>query len=250
MRLCKWEELPENMRVEEVRKYYDVLTKKSASLVCKRIFDIVVALLMLIILSPVFLVLAIVIKVDSKGPVFYRQVRITQYGKEFRIHKFRSMYVGADRKGEQVTSAGDKRISRVGIIIRKCRLDETAQLIDVLRGTMTFVGVRPEVPKFITQYKPEWLATLLLPAGVTNLTSIYYRDEDKLLENADDTGIAYIENVLPEKMKWNLKGLERFNFFLDIKLMFMTFFSICGKDYHALVEQENEPTVAGEMNKS
>ena len=250
MRLCKWEELPENMRVEEVRKYYDVLTKKRASLVCKRIFDIVVALLMLIILSPVFLVLAIVIKIDSKGPVLYRQVRVTQYGKEFRIHKFRSMCVGADREGEQVTSAGDIRITGVGKIIRKCRLDETAQLIDVLRGTMTFVGVRPEVPKYIKQYNPEWLATLLLPAGVTNLTSICYKDEDILLGNADDSGTAYIEKVLPEKMKWNLNCLERFNFFLDIKLMFMTLFSMLGRDYHVLIERESESMATVEIKKS
>lgn len=123
------------------------------------------------------------------------------------------MVNGADKKGSQITTAGDERITRVGKVIRKCRLDEIAQLFDVIRGTMTFVGVRPEVPKYVKQYKPEWLATLLLPAGVTNLTSIFYQDEDKLLDKTDSIDTAYVERVLPGKMKWNLKGLEHFSFY-------------------------------------
>lgn len=250
MILKRWDVLPEKMRCPEVKKYYDVLSKKKGSLIAKRVFDVVVASLMLVVLSPVMLLLGIAIKLDSKGPVFFRQVRVTTYGKEFRIFKFRTMVNGADKKGTQITTAGDARVTRVGRVIRKCRLDETAQLLDVIRGTMTFVGVRPEVPKYVDQYKPEWLATLLLPAGVTNLTSIYYQDEDKLLDNADSIDSVYIEKVLPGKMKWNLKGLEHFSFFLDIKLMFMTFFSMCGKNYTASTEKDEELKVLMEINKS
>lgn len=229
-----WKNLPADMQTEEIRPYYEILSKKKVSLFFKRVFDIVVSLVMLILLSPVFLILAIAIKVDSEGPVFYRQVRITQYGKEFRIHKFRSMFTGADR-GSQVTVGGDPRITRVGRIVRGCRLDEIAQLIDVLQGTMTFVGVRPEVPKYVAHYTPEMRATFLLPAGVTNLTSIYYAGESALLDAAEDTDKVYIEEILPKKMKYNLKGIEKFSFWGDIKLMFMTFFAVCGKHY----EEEN-----------
>ena len=186
MLLKKWEKLPSEMQTEEVRKYYEILKKKKFSLFMKRLFDIVVSLLMLIVLSPVFLILAIAIKIDSRGPVFYRQVRVTQYGKKFRIFKFRSMVQGADR-GSQVTVGNDARVTRVGKLVRKCRLDEVSQLIDVLRGTMTFVGTRPEVPKYTEQYTPEMMATFLLPAGVTSLASIYYKDEAELLDKAEDT---------------------------------------------------------------
>lgn len=230
MMLAKWEDLPADMRTEPVREYYTILERKRGSLFFKRVFDIVVSLIMLILLSPVFLILAIAIKIDSEGPVFFRQVRVTQYGKEFRIHKFRSMVNSAD-KGSQVTVSGDSRVTRVGRWIRGCRLDEISQLIDVLQGNMTFVGVRPEVPKYVACYTDEMKATLLLPAGVTNLTSIYYADEAKLLDAAADTDKVYIEDVLPQKMAYNLKGIKEFSFWGDIKLMFMTFFAMCGKTY-------------------
>lgn len=230
--LCKWEELPAEMQVEEIRKYYEVLDKKRGSLLCKRIFDIVVSSLMLVLLSPVFLILAVAIKIDSRGPVFYRQERVTQYGRRFKIHKFRSMCDGADKKGSLVTVSADSRITRVGAVIRDCRLDEIGQLIDVLVGDMTFVGVRPEVPKYVEQYTNEMLATLLLPAGVTNLTSIYYAGEAALLKGAEDVDKVYVEEVLPGKMDWNLKGIESFSFWEDVKLMFMTFFAVLGKKYN------------------
>ena len=233
MRLKKWEELPKQLRTEAVRPYYDSLKKKRLSLFFKRLFDIVVSLTMLIIVSPVFLVLAIAIKLDSPGPVFYRQVRVTQYGREFRIFKFRSMVSNADKLGAQVTVSGDSRVTRVGRIIRNCRLDELGQLIDVLRGTMTFVGTRPEVPKYVAEYTPEMMATLLLPAGVTSLTSIMYKDESRLLDGASDVDKVYIESVLPGKMIYNLKGIMDFSFWGDIKLMFMTVFAMLGKDYGA-----------------
>ena len=230
MRLCKWEELPEKMQTAEVRYYYDKLHKKQFSLLFKRVFDIIVSAVMLLLLSPIFAVLAIAIKLDSSGPVFYRQVRVTQYGKTFRIFKFRSMVQNAD-KGSLVTVGNDSRITRVGKLIRKCRLDELCQLIDVFRGTMTFVGTRPEVTKYVEQYTPEMLATLLLPAGVTSLASIFYKDEDALLEGKEDVDAVYVREVLPEKMRYNLKALEGYSFFSDIRVMFMTVFAVLGKDY-------------------
>lgn len=230
MRLRKWENLPPEMQTEEVRKYYDILKKKCMSLFFKRLFDICVSLVLLIVLSPLFLVLSIAIKTDSKGPVFYRQTRVTQYNREFRIFKFRSMVQGAD-KGSQVTVENDVRVTRVGKLIRKGRLDEISQLIDVLRGKMTFVGTRPEVPKYTRQYTPEMMATLLLPAGITSLASIYYKDEAELLDSAEDADKVYVEKVLPAKMYYNLKAIETFSFWGDIKIMFMTFFAVLGKEY-------------------
>lgn len=230
MRLVKWEALPAAMQTPQVREYYDILDKKRGSLFCKRLFDIGVSAVMLVLLSPVFLVLAVVIKLDSPGPVFYRQVRLTQYGKPFRIFKFRTMVQGAD-KGSQVTVGGDSRITRVGRVIRKCRLDEIGQLLDVFRGTMTFVGTRPEVPKYAASYTPEMMATFLLPAGVTSLTSIYYKDEERLLNGAEDSDRVYVEKILPGKMRYNLEGIRSFGFFKDIKIMGMTFLAMLGKEY-------------------
>ena len=229
MILKKWEDLPENLRTDAVRPYYDLLSKRRGSLLLKRCFDVVVSALMLLVLSPVFLVLAIAIKLDSPGPVFYRQVRVTQYGAEFRIFKFRSMVQGADKRGSLVTVSGDSRITRVGHFIRNCRLDELCQLIDIFRGTMTFVGTRPEVPKYVAAYTPEMMATLLLPAGVTSEASILYKDEAELLDAASDVDAVYIRDVLPGKMQYNLDALKNFSFFSDIKTMFRTVFVVLGK---------------------
>ena len=229
MILKKWEDLPDNLRTDAVRPYYDILAKRKGSLLLKRCFDVVVSALMLLVLSPVFAILAIAIKLDSPGPVFYRQVRVTQYGREFRIFKFRSMVSDADKRGSLVTVSGDSRITRVGKFIRKCRLDEVCQLIDILRGTMTFVGTRPEVPKYVAAYTPEMLATLLLPAGVTSEASIEYKDEAELLDAAADVDAVYIRDVLPGKMKYNLDALKSFSFFSDIATMFRTVFAVLGK---------------------
>ena len=229
MILKKWEELPEQLRTDAVRPYYDLLARRRGSLLLKRCFDVIVSSLMLVVLSPVFLILAVAIKCDSPGPVFYRQVRVTQYGREFRIFKFRSMVQGADRRGSLVTVSGDSRITRVGRFIRRCRLDELCQLIDVFRGTMTFVGTRPEVPKYVAAYTPEMMATLLLPAGITSEASILYKDEADLLDAATDVDAVYIHEVLPGKMKYNLEALKDFSFLSDIKTMFRTVFAVLGK---------------------
>ena len=207
MRMISWEKLPPQMQTEAVKPYYEILQKKQISLIFKRLFDIVVSLIMLLILSPVFLILAIAIKLDTEGPVFYRQVRVTQYGKEFRIFKFRTMVNNADKIGSQVTVGGDSRITRVGKVIRECRLDEIGQLLNILGGSMTFVGTRPEVPKYVEKYTPEMWATLLLPAGVTSEASIRYKDEAALLDAAEDVDATYIQDVLPGKMKYNLLSL-------------------------------------------
>ena len=237
MKIIKWEQLPLEMQTDEVRKYYDILKRKKVSLFFKRAFDLVMSVIALIVLSPVYLILAIAIKIDSPGPVFYRQERVTQYGKRFLIHKFRTMVQNAD-KGSQVTVNNDSRITRVGKVIRNCRLDEIAQFIDVIQGTVTLVGVRPENPKYVAVYTNEMMATLLLPAGVTSLASIYYKDEAKLLDGVEDTDKVYVEKILPGKMYYNLKGMEQFSFWSDIKVMFMTVFAVLGKEYKA---QETEP---------
>lgn len=229
MKLIQWTSLPENMRTEAVRPYYRALQKKAGGLLLKRLFDIVASFLMLLLLSPFFLILAIAIKIDSPGPVFYRQVRITQYGREFRIFKFRTMVNNADKIGSLVTVGNDSRITKVGSFIRACRLDEISQLINVLLGDMTFVGTRPEVPKYVAAYTPEMMATLLLPAGITSLASIRYKDEAELLDKAEDVDKAYIEKVLPGKMQYNLEDLLQFSFWTDIKTMFRTVLAVLGK---------------------
>ena len=210
MRLSAWNELPEWMRNEEVRKYHEILKRKRFTLMLKRFFDVVMSLLLLILLSWLFLILAIWIKADSKGSVFYRQERITQYGKRFRIYKFRTMVSDADKIGALVTTANDARITKVGARIRKCRLDEIPQLINVLKGEMSFVGTRPEVEKYVREYSDEMKATLLLPAGVTSLSSIRFKEEDSLIaEYSQALGIdeAYIKKVLPKKMAGSYKHL-------------------------------------------
>lgn len=222
MIIKKWEKIPEELKNDAVYEYWLMLRKKNFSLFCKRVFDIAVSLIMLILLSPVFLILAIAIKADSRGPVFFRQERVTQYGKIFRIHKFRTMIVDAEKKGTQVTVDGDTRVTKIGHAIRKCRLDETPQLIDILIGNMTFVGTRPEVPKYVASYSDEMKATLLLPAGVTSEASIKYKDEDRLLANAVNADETYISEVLPAKMDYNLQSLRKLGFWRDIGTMFQT----------------------------
>ena len=239
MKLIKWEELPPEMQTDSVRKYYDILAKRKYSLIFKRVFDVVCSLILLVILSPVFLILAIAIKIDSPGPVFYRQERITQYGRRFRIHKFRTMVQNAD-KGSQVTVNNDNRVTRVGRFVRRCRLDEIAQLFDTISGDLTLVGVRPESPRFVAEYSEEMMATLLLPAGVTSLASIYYKDEAELLDGAEDTDMVYIEKILPGKMYYNLKGIEQFSFWGDIRILFMTVFAVLGKEYRGDFEEKIE----------
>lgn len=226
MKLKAWEALPQYMQNDAVKEYYDILAKRAGSLVIKRLFDIVVSAVMLILVSPVLLILAVWIKVDSQGPVFFRQERITQYGRVFRIFKFRTMVNNADKIGSQVTVGNDSRITKVGAKIRKLRLDELPQLINVLLGDMSFVGTRPEVKKYVDAYTDEMYATLLLPAGITSEASIRYKDEDELLAGATDVDKVYIEQVLPGKMKYNLDAVKKFSFVGDIVTMFRTVIAV------------------------
>lgn len=222
----KWNDLPKEMQVKEVKKYYDILQRRKGSLVAKRIFDVIVACALTIILSPILLILSILIKLDSKGPVMFRQVRVTTYGKPFRIFKFRTMVNNADKIGTQVTTKGDSRVTRMGKLLRGCRLDELPQLFNVLKGEMSFVGTRPEVEKYVAHYTDEMKATLLMPAGITSRASIEYKDEERLLESAEDADDVYIQQVLPEKMKYNLRAIEKFSFWDDIKTMFATVIAV------------------------
>lgn len=222
MRMPEYAKLPKELQCDEVKHYYDILKIKSKALVIKRIFDILVSIIFIIFLSVPMAVIAILIKCTSKGPVIYKQVRVTTFGKEFKIFKFRSMRVDADSKGELLTVGEDSRVTKIGKFIRKFRLDELPQIFHVLSGKMSIVGTRPEVPKFTQKYTNSMLATLLLPAGVTSLASIKFKDEARLLANADDVDKAYIEQILPEKMKYNLEYIEDFSFIGDIKLIFKT----------------------------
>ena len=218
----RWDTLPTDMQKEEVKKYYDILKKHQGSLFAKRVFDVTVASILLVLLAPVLFILSIMIKLDSRGPVMFRQVRVTTYGKRFRIFKFRTMVNHADKIGTQVTTKGDARVTRVGKLLRGCRLDELPQLLNIIAGEMSFVGTRPEVEKYVAYYTDEMKATLLLPAGVTSQASIKYKDEERLLESAENADEVYVNEVLPEKMKYNLKAIEEFSFWRDIKTMFET----------------------------
>lgn len=231
MLICKWEDFPEEMQIEEVRPYWELLRKKNPSLCIKRLFDVTASSIMLVLLSPALAGLAIAIKLDSEGPVFYRQERVTQYGKVFRIHKFRTMVNNADKIGSTVTVGNDSRITKVGSKLRDLRLDELPQLIDVLQGNMTFVGTRPEAVKYVNQYLAEYRATLLLPAGITSEASIRYKDEAELLSGAENVDQTYVEEVLPGKMYWNLKSTREFSLMRDLQTMFRTLAAVSGKDY-------------------
>lgn len=232
MLLKPWDDLPDYMRTEEVRPYYDALKRHTISLILKRIFDFSVSLILLLIIWPILLILALAVRMDSPGPVFYKQERITTYGKRFRIWKFRTMVVNADKIGTQVTVSNDQRITKVGRILRGVRLDELPQIINILTGDMSFVGTRPEVVKYVNAYKPEFYATLLLPAGVTSEASIRYKDEYELLDKADDVDKVYIEQVLPDKMKWNLNSIARFSFLRELLTMVRTVLAVLGKEYN------------------
>lgn len=229
--LKKWADLPEFMQIDEVKPYYEVLQKKKVSLILKRLFDLVGGLILLCILAVPMLIIAVMIKLDSEGPVFYRQERITTYGKHFRIHKFRTMVNNADRIGAAVTVGNDSRITKVGAALRGCRLDELPQVFDLISGNMSFVGTRPEAVKYVERYQPEYMATLLLPAGITSEASIRYKDEAELLDAAEDVDRVYTEDVLPGKMKYNLESIKSFSFIEDIITMVRTVFAVLGKDY-------------------
>ena len=228
--MITWDRLPEKMQNPVVKEYYQILSRRKVGLFFKRVFDFSLALLFLIILSPVILIVSLSIVLDSKGGVFFKQERVTAYGRHFYIYKFRTMVSNAESLGSQITVDGDSRITGVGKFLRRFHLDEIPQLFNILRGEMSFVGTRPEVPKYVENYTDEMLATLLLPAGITSLASIMYKDENNLISSADDVDYVYINEILPDKMKYNLAAVKKFGFFYDIGIMFKTFFSVFIKD--------------------
>ena len=228
MELRPWQLLPDEMRTKEVRKYYNVLMKHRMWLKMKRVLDVIVAGIMI----PMG-VIALAIRLDSPGPVFFRQARVTQYGRIFRIYKFRTMVDNASRLGSAVTVDNDVRITKVGAFLRKYRMDEFPQLFNILAGDMTLVGTRPEVPKYVKEYTKEMYATLLLPAGLTSRTSIAYKDEDKLLGEAVDvesTDNIYLNEVLPAKMRYNLESMKHFGVKSDASVLWDTFASVVGSE--------------------
>ena len=229
--LRDWDTLPGFMQVPEVRPYYDVLQQKKFQLLLKQMLDYAAAVILLVVFAFPMALLAIWIKIDSEGPVFYRQERVTTNGKHFHIHKFRTMVSNADRIGTAVTTNNDVRITKAGKLLRGLRLDELPQLFDVLQGNMSFVGTRPEAVKYVECYQPEFYATLLLPAGITSEASIRYKDEAKLLSGMNDVDKVYIEQVLPAKMQWNLRSVEQFSLAGDIATMIRTVFAVLGKKY-------------------
>lgn len=231
MKYRQWENLPDFMRVDEVRPYWEILNRKRGQLVLKRIFDILAAQILLIVLALPMSIIALLIKRDSPGPILYRQERITAYGRHFRIHKFRTMVSNADKIGTAVTVGNDSRITKVGSKLRGHRLDELPQLFDVIKGDMSFVGTRPEAVKYVEKYKPEYYATLLIPAGITSEASIRYKDEDTLLSAAEDVDRVYLERILPDKMSWNLDSVLHFSVLQDMKTMFRTVLAMLGKEY-------------------
>lgn len=222
----KWEELPINMQCKEVKAYYNYLNEKKKQLIGKRIFDILVAVILTTILFPIMVIIAILICMDSKGSFLFKQKRVTQYGRQFNIYKFRTMVSDAEKYGTQVTAKEDKRVTKIGKTLRKYRLDELPQLFNILKGDMSFVGTRPEVPKYVKKYSNLMKATLLLPAGVTSMASIYFKEEENLLNGEEDMDSVYVKDILPMKMKWNLKYIRKFSLWKDIKIMLETVFAV------------------------
>lgn len=223
-----YDKLPKQFQCEEVKEYYDILRKKRASLFLKRVVDIFASVMLLIILILPIAVISIIIKCTSKGKVLFKQERVTTYGRTFKIYKFRTMIENADEVGSLITTDSDNRVTKIGRVLRKYRLDELPQIFNVLSGSMSIVGTRPEVKRYVDMYKPEYYATLLMPAGITSLASIMFKDEEKLLSTEDDVDKVYIEKILPEKMAYNLSYTKNFGFRSDIKLMFKTIKSVFG----------------------
>ncbi|MEG1869941.1 MAG: sugar transferase [Oscillospiraceae bacterium] len=225
MMLKAWNDLPEFLRCDEIAVYYTILKKKTVELQIKRLFDITMSAILLVALLPLMTLIAIAIKTETQGEVIFKQQRVTSYGKIFEIYKFRTMYKD-DTIGSKITMADDNRITTAGKLLRKYRFDEIPQLVNILRGDMTFVGTRPEVPYYIEEYSIEMLATLLLPAGLTSNASIKYKDEANFLNNTDNNEEIYINKILPQKMKINLEYIKNFSLKADIQILMQTFVKI------------------------
>ncbi|MCF6465102.1 hypothetical protein C3E90_04260 [Clostridium sp. Cult2] len=204
----------------------EILEKRKIQLVFKRMFDILVSFIGLLILLPAFIVIAIVIKLGSKGTVFFRQIRVGKDGKEFMIFKFRTMIIDAEKKGMQLTVDGDNRITKSGHFLRKSKVDELPQLINVLIGDMSFVGPRPEVPKYVAMYDENQRCILKIRPGITDIASIEYKDEDLILAQSKNPEETYINEIMPKKIKLNVKYIENMSIAYDIRLIIETIFKV------------------------
>ncbi|MBX0313159.1 MAG: sugar transferase [Sulfurihydrogenibium sp.] len=196
----------------------------------KRIFDVTASIIGLIVLLPLFIIIAILIKLNDKGPIFYKQKRIGQNFKPFELLKFRTMVVNADKIGPAVTKDGDPRITKIGKFLRKTKLDELPQLWNVIRGDMSIVGPRPEVEKYIQYYKDDYKEILKVKPGITDYATIKFRNEEEILSKYDDTESAYIKYVLPEKIKLYKTYIKEISFFTDLKIIFWTLWRIVSKN--------------------
>lgn len=204
----------------------DVLARRKPQLIAKRAMDIVLSACALAVLWPLLLLIALAIWIDDPGPVFYRQVRVGRNGKTFRIFKFRSMVMDADKKGLAITVGRDSRITRVGAVLRKTKIDELAQLLNVFLGQMSFVGPRPEVPKYVELYTPYQRQVLLVRPGITDYASIAYRNENDLLAGAPNPETMYIEQIMPDKIELNMKYLREISPLADIRLILKTIVAV------------------------
>lgn len=230
MGLRRWEELPDFMRTEEVAVYHRILAGRRASLFWKRWSDFLLSSLLLLLLWPLMAAIAVGIRLDSKGPALFKQKRVTQYGRVFWICKFRTMEAERKEAGPFITLEADRRITRAGRFLRRFRLDELPQLLNIWKGEMSFVGTRPEVPRYVRCYTKEMYATLLLPAGLTSEASIRSKDEAAFLapflaagESADE---AYVRHALPAKMAYNLEAIRSYSFWGELWIMVRTIFAV------------------------
>ena len=216
---------PTILFAEQEAEYIPDGMSKSGQL-SKRVFDFIVSAFCLVVFSPLMLLCYLLVKREDGGPAIFKQERIGMNGEPFYIYKFRSMVNDAPKLGTSVTVASDMRITKVGQFMRKYRIDEIPQLVNVLKGEMTFVGTRPEVRKYVDAYTPAMMATLLLPAGITSEASIMYKKEDELLASAEDADQVYIQDILPEKMKYNLKSIRKFSLLNDLATMIKTVIAV------------------------
>ena len=223
----KFENLPQNFQVDAVKEYYDILSHKKVSLFFKRLLDFLVSFILILLFCWLFLVVAIAVKTTSKGKIIFKQQRVGKYGKCFNVLKFRTMVTDAEKLGRQITvGENDPRVTSVVYFLRKFRFDELPQLINVLKGEMSFVGARPEVPHYVEKYTDEMMATLLLEPGITGTASIYFKDEASMLEIEPDPELCYINHILPKKMGMNLDYMKNLSVGYDIKIIFKTIFEV------------------------
>lgn len=219
MLIKSYEYLPNQMQTQMVKVYYDLLSKKKKTLVIKRIIDIVLCGIITIISSPFLIIFALLIKLTSKGPVVFKQQRVGKDMKMFNIYKFRTMEKEASKKGGEITTNNDSRITTFGKFLRKINMDEMPQLFNVLKGDMSIIGTRPEVLSYVNEYSQEMFATLLLPPGMLSLASVFYKDENAMLKDVSDVHKVYVEKILPDKMQYNLQYLKTISIKEDFKLI-------------------------------